>query len=762
MNSFNFLSSPIADALGWTLLHAVWQGFALVLPAAVALHLLRSRSSALRYRIGTLTLLSQLLASAATFAWCYAPITTIHSAKSMSMAVHTLPVRWQSVAQTVPWHQQLQLFLANHLGQFVLMYLIGVVLFGLRLAGGWLYLQRLTQTATQPAASICLQLANRIRSTMAIKTIVQVRESARIAVPMVVGVLKPVLLLPIGLVTNLTTREIEAVLAHELAHVKRYDYAVNLLQSVVEVLYFFHPALWWLSARVREEREHCCDDLAVQACGGDGRILARALAHVEELRLTPVQSTPALAMALATNRQQLLRRVQRMLGVPTRPFVSNGSLAGLTLATILLMSVSVYAVQKQNQPKPTKSPSSSTRRHKAGNGSEFTMIDNKKVDLIIWKGQKLPASRIARLQKQFDQVMSGQLSLDAVKQPDRDILLTIIETNQGHQEGMEALAEGLSHIDYSNIVASALKNVPLSPDGTVEGLAKVNYDSIVKNAFDSYSKAQVMLDSLPELNSGTSHFQDVLRSQDSLAAQRESNQEKLALLEAQAQSQHFAVEAVERKIERIERQRSVLEQKRFFETSAQKQAIFKSGTARTDSARATLMKQIEAGEQTIQTTESAIEKLNQQLINMQADMERAQKPLRETEKQIRQLNYSGQLSYSSYAERGQTHLARLPRPMPAPRPAIAPNVVHPAIPATPALAPTPPLTRTPRGVAAPAPPIPPGVKVRKIVFPKPAPAPFAPALEPVPAAPAARVRGRVPVPSRTAPKPASAPTPKQP
>lgn len=462
MNSFNFLSSPIADALGWTLLHAVWQGFALVLPAALALHLLRSRSSDLRYRIGTLTLLSQLLASAATFIWCYTPVTMINSSKSMNMAVQALPIRWQSVAQTLPWPQQMQLFLANHLGQFVLMYLIGVALFGLRLAGGWLYLQRLTQTATQPAASICLQLANRIRSTLAIKTIVQVRESTRIAVPMVVGVLKPVLLLPIGLVTNLTTREIEAVLAHELAHVKRHDYAVNLLQSVVEVLYFFHPALWWLSARVREEREHCCDDLAVQACGGDGRILARALAHVEELRLTPVESTPMLAMALTTNRQQLLHRVQRMLGVPTRPFISNGSLAGLTLATILLMSVSVYAVQQQAKPKQKVSQPHPTRKHKAGNGTEFSITDNQKVEYVIWKGQKLPAKRVAQLQLQLDQVMAGQLSLDAVKQPDRDILLTIIETNQGHQEGMEALAEGLSHIDYSDIVASALKSVPLS------------------------------------------------------------------------------------------------------------------------------------------------------------------------------------------------------------------------------------------------------------------------------------------------------------
>jgi bla regulator protein BlaR1 len=280
MNVYNFLTSPITDALGWTLLHAIWQGFALVLPAAVLLYFLRHRSGVMRYRVGVSILLAQVLVSAGTFFWYYQPTSATQPLSASTTARYASQIRWQTVAQSIPWHQQTQQFLENHLGQFVLIYLIGVALFGLRLAGGWIYLQRLSKTAMPPASQHWLKLANQIRSTLSIRAVVQVRESARIAMPMVVGVLKPVLLLPIGLATHLSTREIEAVLAHELAHIKRHDYAVNLLQSVVEVLYFFHPALWWLSARVREEREHCCDDLAVQVCGGDGRILAQALAHV--------------------------------------------------------------------------------------------------------------------------------------------------------------------------------------------------------------------------------------------------------------------------------------------------------------------------------------------------------------------------------------------------------------------------------------------------------------------------------------------------
>ena len=750
MNPFNFLSGPVADATGWTLLHALWQGFALVLPMAVVLHLLRGRSSTLRYQIGVLTLFAQLLTSAATFAWYYEPASGVVNATISPAMMQSLSVRWQAVAQALPWHQQMQQFLQIHLSQFVLIYLIGVALFGLRLAGGWVYLQRLSRTATQPTTPKWTELTNRLRSTLAIRAVVRVRESARIAVPMVVGVLKPVLLLPIGLAANLSMREVEAVLAHELAHIKRHDYAVNLLQSVMEVLYFFHPALWWLSARVREEREHCCDDLAVLAIGGDGRILAQALARVEEMRLTQAGSTsdqPALAMAFAMKRQHLLHRVRRMLGVSTRPFVSNGSLAGLTLATMLLVSVSVYAVQKhekQPKPKPRTTQPQPTRRHKVDGNSEYGMAGNRKVSYVIWKGQKLPADRVARLQRQLDQVMAGQLSLDAVKQPDRDILLTIIEKNSAFDSGMDGLAAGLAHIDYDNVIKTSLdaanitnmvsadinSTVQADVNSALETVEKVDYNRIVADAIASvdtnilfseaiasYSKAQAMFDSLPSLTDESRQYQTMLRDRENQIEQNELNKGKIALLKAQAQSQGFAVEAVERKIERLERQRSVLEQKRFSETSAQQLIIMKSGFAKTDSARAASTKQIEAGEQTIQTTESAIEKLNQQLINVQTELEKAQKPLRETQAQMRKLDYSGRLSYLGYTGTGS--IIRAPRPLKetklrqlnglvAPVAPVRPDVR--ATPAPPTLviapAPRPAVAPTPKVAPAPKPPKP--------------------------------------------------------
>jgi beta-lactamase regulating signal transducer with metallopeptidase domain/uncharacterized coiled-coil protein SlyX len=627
MNTISYhLLSPVIYALGWTLFQALWQGFAIVLSTALLLHLLRHQSSALRYRLGIFSLLTQLITSIGTFVWYYKPVSSTTPLPNNSVPMRSLAIHWQTVSQNVPWHQQIQLFLNEHLNQFVIIYLLGVVLFGLRLTGGWLYLQHLSRSATKPTSDRWVQLSNQLRTTLAIKTVVRVHESARIAVPMVVGMLKPVLLLPIGLATSLSAREIEAILAHELAHVKRNDYAVNLLQSVMEVLYFFHPALWWLSARVREEREHCCDDLAVQACGGDGRILAQALARVEELRLAQAGFTPSLAMALTTKRQLLLQRVRRMLGVPIRPIVSNGSLAGLTLATLLLVSVSVYAVQKQDKPDlKTKQPKP-TRRHKVDTNSEYGMAGNKQVSYVIWKGQKLPPARVAKLQQQLDQVMAGKLSLDMVQQPDRDILLTIIEKNQAFDASMDALTESLSHIDYDNIVVTAENGVK----ATLAELDKINYDKIVTEVQASVSRLQPLSDSLSRLRS----LHNV--QLDSLHHLMNLQSKQMDALHHQMEKLRFPIEEFERSQETLEWRKQRLMEQREKILEKRQQMLRNEGKAKLDESA--IEKQLELLEPEIKKQELGIEELNKQLEEAREKLEKARQPMEKFEKEMEQIN----------------------------------------------------------------------------------------------------------------------------
>lgn len=146
---------------------------------------------------------------------------------------------------------------------------------------------------------------------MGIARVVELVESSAVTVPAVIGWLRPVILVPASALAGLSPQQLEAILAHELAHVRRHDYLVNLLQTVVETLLFYHPAVWWVSAQVRRERENCCDDLAVAVCG-DRLGYARALANLEGLR------SPSPRLALAADGGSLVDRVRRLVGAPAR------------------------------------------------------------------------------------------------------------------------------------------------------------------------------------------------------------------------------------------------------------------------------------------------------------------------------------------------------------------------------------------------------------------------------------------------------------
>src|SRR4029079_16056399 len=111
--------------------------------------------------------------------------------------------------------------------------------------------------------------------------------SARARVPFVVGWIKPAVVIPGSALTGLSVQELDAILLHELAHIRRHDYAINLVQTLIETLFFYHPAIWWVSRQIRKEREHCCDDLAAESCSGGVAVYVRALTTLEEMRRLP-------------------------------------------------------------------------------------------------------------------------------------------------------------------------------------------------------------------------------------------------------------------------------------------------------------------------------------------------------------------------------------------------------------------------------------------------------------------------------------------
>ena len=203
----------------------------------------------------------------------------------------------------------------EHLPLIVTLWLMGMVFFLLRLLGGLIFIQELKIQQHQPLSSKWQTTFQKIHAKFPMKKTVRFVESGLAKTPMVIGYLKPIILFPLGTVNQLTQQEVEAVLAHELAHIYRNDYLLNIIQSFIEIIFYYHPAVWWISANIRTERENCCDDIAVKICGSSITYV-KALVILDE-----IQPTPNLAMLFSSDsKNQLLNRVKRILNQPQNKF----------------------------------------------------------------------------------------------------------------------------------------------------------------------------------------------------------------------------------------------------------------------------------------------------------------------------------------------------------------------------------------------------------------------------------------------------------
>jgi beta-lactamase regulating signal transducer with metallopeptidase domain len=205
---------------------------------------------------------------------------------------------------------------------------VGIAMMSARLTVGFLGAERARRRGILAAPPWVAAAVARLVRKLEIRGIVRVAQSALVEVPTLVGWLKPVILLPVSAVGGLTPGELESILAHELAHIRRHDYLVNLLQAVLETILFYHPAVWWLSRRIRQEREHCCDDIAVSVCG-DRIAFARALSTMEELRASP-------RWAVSARGGSLIERIRRLVSQP-QP-AGSSHLPALAIAALLIVA----------------------------------------------------------------------------------------------------------------------------------------------------------------------------------------------------------------------------------------------------------------------------------------------------------------------------------------------------------------------------------------------------------------------------------------
>jgi GWxTD domain-containing protein len=312
-----WVETPVAEAVGWTLLHSLWEGA--LIAAALAAFLVAMRSPRVRYAAACAAMLAMLGAFVLTFLRVMPEAargpgmlqSSAFPASAAAPGAGPANPANSGLDAAVPW-----------LAPF---WIAGVSMACLWHLAGWASVRRLRRRGVCCAPDHWQQQLTRLSARLHLSRPVLLLESCLVDAPMVLGHFRPFILMPIGLLAGLPPAQIEAILLHELAHIRRHDYLVNVLQRSVEALLFYHPAVWWISRVIRTERENCCDDVVV-AMSGDAHQYAVALATLEQNRWSAQQP------AVAATGGNLVKRIRRLL-YPERP---NGAWAPLFAAAVLL------------------------------------------------------------------------------------------------------------------------------------------------------------------------------------------------------------------------------------------------------------------------------------------------------------------------------------------------------------------------------------------------------------------------------------------
>jgi GWxTD domain-containing protein len=316
------LAGSIAEAVSDTLFHFLWEGAAIAAALAVAIHMVRPSSAATRYGLACAAMLAMVAAFGVTLAWGWPHGVTMTIQENTSRLRVPTPTPFTAFA-TAPSSA------ASRLNSIVAAWLPGAILLSLRSLMAWMAASRLKRSGVCAASEVWQAGLARLSHRIQLLPPLRLLESCLTDVPVVAGFLRPAILVPAALFTGFPADQLEFILIHELAHIRRCDYLVNLLQSIVEDLLFYHPAVWWVSSVMRAERENCCDDVVV-AETHTARGLAAALAALEQNRWTAHEA------ALAANGGHLMNRVRRLLEGQDRPRLTPAPVFFASLLPVML------------------------------------------------------------------------------------------------------------------------------------------------------------------------------------------------------------------------------------------------------------------------------------------------------------------------------------------------------------------------------------------------------------------------------------------
>ena len=458
-----YLSSAVVEALGWTILHSLWQGALVAIILSVLMILLHRHSAKLRYGVATGALALVLALAVVTFIRLYEYAPSTVAANQATTLVEQLNNGNASVDNNAPATQisatttksglllSFKQYFDRNLPVVVLVWLLGLLVMLLKFLGGLAYTQRLKSYQTVPVAGDWEQKVLTLAQKLQVTQPVRLMQSYLVKTPMVIGFLKPAILLPVGTLAGLSVNQIEAILAHELAHISRKDYLLNLGQALVEILFFYHPAVWWISDYVRVEREHCCDDQAIAVCG-DPLVYARALAQLETLAANA--SAPELALAFAGKDGSLLGRIKRLVQKQgLAPTFSEGFLAAFVVVfAFTAVSLSAFAGFKSSadlslKTLPLKITDTAVAKNLSarvvpaedmgskasiysfqdsiGKKSDLIIIKNKKGEIteLFVNGKKIPKADIKDFSQMIEESMAATKNAPRLKPSEKSAQL---------------------------------------------------------------------------------------------------------------------------------------------------------------------------------------------------------------------------------------------------------------------------------------------------------------------------------------------------
>lgn len=359
MNTLLPETSNIIYALGWGLIHAVWQGLLIYTLLKLALRFIPDNYATVRYYTAVSALGLLTVQFAVTVLYQYDMAAPVQAAGTAAINARYTSIPAAITISNTTTIENILAWYSEHTGTIVAIYIIGIALLLFRLLFNLFALNNLRTKGIAPAPQQWITILNNSIENLNISKHVSLLLSEKISVPMVMGTLKPVILIPVALINKLTTQEAEAILLHELAHVKRNDYLINIIQMFIETILFYNPFVWLISSVIRKEREHCCDDIVVMKTP-DRLPYAKALAALETYRLYPAQ--PALAATGAKN--ELLIRIKRIMEMKKNN-INYGQLTAVLLAVAVLLASVTFIIPEVNaqdkKDKKKKAPVTTTK-----------------------------------------------------------------------------------------------------------------------------------------------------------------------------------------------------------------------------------------------------------------------------------------------------------------------------------------------------------------------------------------------------------------